>query len=104
MCRRGIINRNTLSVRRLPDLHGIVVTCRGNKLTVRRPGNGPHKFGMPTINDLGELLRRHRLENGRRRPEARTGTLQEPEETLCTGHQSRARSKATEEDLAPGGT
>jgi len=46
---------------------------------------------MPTINDLGELLRRHRLENGRRRPEARTGTLQEPEETLCTGHQSRAR-------------
>src|SRR6266699_1500904 len=104
MYRRGIINRNTLSVRCLPDLHCIVVTGRSNKRTVRRPGNGPHKSGMPAINDLGELLRRHRLENRHRRPEARTGTLQEPEETLCTGHQSRARYKATEEDLAPGGT
>src|SRR6266851_9487934 len=102
MCNRGIINRDTLSVRCLPALHCKVVTCRRNKLTVRRPGNGPHKVGMPAIDDLGSLvlgglfggsnlLRRNRLENGRRRPGTRTGTLQEPYETLCTGHESRAR-------------
>src|SRR6266566_5945051 len=108
MYRRGIINRDTLSARWLPDLHCIVVTCRSNKLTIRRPGNGPHKFGMPAIDDLSELvrggllsgsnlLRRHdllcgnRFENGRRRPETRTGTLQEPCKTLCTDHESRAR-------------